>query len=85
MRIYSVCEQVPFYALLKLGTVDVLFYACLLSLIQLILNICCRVNAEEALEKLNGSVIGKQTVRLSWGRNPAKQVTLLYLAFGLIY
>ncbi|KAL1206449.1 Polyadenylate-binding protein RBP47C [Cardamine amara subsp. amara] len=32
-----------------------------------------RVNAEEALEKLNGSVIGKQTVRLSWGHNPAKQ------------
>ncbi|RID44983.1 hypothetical protein BRARA_I01742 [Brassica rapa] len=28
-----------------------------------------RENAEEALEKLNGSVIGKQTVRLSWGRN----------------
>jgi RNA recognition motif-containing protein len=34
-----------------------------------------RPNAEEALEKLNGTVIGKQTVRLSWGRNPAnKQV-----------
>ncbi|KFK31830.1 hypothetical protein AALP_AA6G163800 [Arabis alpina] len=31
-----------------------------------------RGDAEEALEKLNGSVIGKQTVRLSWGRNPAK-------------
>ncbi|CAN8288604.1 unnamed protein product [Cochlearia groenlandica] len=29
-----------------------------------------RPNAEEALEKLNGSVIGKQTVRLSWGRSP---------------
>jgi len=27
------------------------------------------------LEKLNGTTIGKQTVRLSWGRNPAnKQV-----------
>ena len=34
-----------------------------------------RNNAEEALQKLNGTVIGKQTVRLSWGRNPAnKQV-----------
>jgi hypothetical protein len=29
------------------------------------------------LQKLNGTVIGKQTVRLSWGRNPAnKQVVL---------
>ena len=37
--------------------------------------ICVRSNAEEALQGLNGSVIGKQTVRLSWGRNPAnKQV-----------
>ncbi|KAJ6685919.1 POLYADENYLATE-BINDING PROTEIN RBP47C-RELATED [Salix purpurea] len=34
-----------------------------------------RNNAEEALQKLNGTVIGKQSVRLSWGRNPAnKQV-----------
>uniref|UniRef100_A0A7N0ZQ91 RRM domain-containing protein n=1 Tax=Kalanchoe fedtschenkoi TaxID=63787 RepID=A0A7N0ZQ91_KALFE len=32
-----------------------------------------RKNAEEALEKLSGSVIGKQTVRLSWGRNPANK------------
>ncbi|XP_038702806.1 polyadenylate-binding protein RBP47-like isoform X1 [Tripterygium wilfordii] len=30
-----------------------------------------RNNAEEALQKLNGTVIGRQTVRLSWGRNPA--------------
>ncbi|KEH40058.1 polyadenylate-binding protein RBP47C [Medicago truncatula] len=30
-----------------------------------------RNNAEEALQKLNGTMIGKQTVRLSWGRNPA--------------
>ncbi|KAJ7958128.1 Polyadenylate-binding protein [Quillaja saponaria] len=29
--------------------------------------------AEEALQKLNGTVIGKQTVRLSWGRNPANK------------
>ncbi|KAL1561039.1 Polyadenylate-binding protein rbp47 [Salvia divinorum] len=28
-----------------------------------------RSNAEDAIERLNGSVIGKQTVRLSWGRN----------------
>lgn len=32
-----------------------------------------RKSAEEALEKLNGTVIGKQTVRLSWGRNPANK------------
>ncbi|GMH17706.1 hypothetical protein Nepgr_019547 [Nepenthes gracilis] len=30
-----------------------------------------RRNAEEALQELNGALIGKQTVRLSWGRNPA--------------
>ncbi|VFQ67894.1 unnamed protein product [Cuscuta campestris] len=29
-----------------------------------------RSAAEDALEKLNGSFIGKQTVRLSWGRTP---------------
>ncbi|XP_051146604.1 polyadenylate-binding protein RBP47-like [Andrographis paniculata] len=28
-----------------------------------------RSNAEDALERLNGTVIGKQAVRLSWGRN----------------
>lgn len=32
-----------------------------------------RSKAEEALQKLNGTVIGKQTVRLSWGRNPANK------------
>ncbi|KAF8029557.1 hypothetical protein BT93_E2086 [Corymbia citriodora subsp. variegata] len=32
-----------------------------------------RSNAEEALQKLNGTVMGKQTVRLSWGRNPANK------------
>ncbi|KAL5720875.1 tRNA selenocysteine 1-associated protein 1 [Ranunculus cassubicifolius] len=32
-----------------------------------------RNGAEEALANLNGSVIGKQTVRLSWGRNPANK------------
>ncbi|XP_021658894.2 polyadenylate-binding protein RBP47 isoform X2 [Hevea brasiliensis] len=35
-----------------------------------------RSNAEEALQKLNGTVIGKQTVRLSWGRNPANKQIL---------
>ncbi|RZC67260.1 hypothetical protein C5167_010951 [Papaver somniferum] len=32
-----------------------------------------RNNAEEALAKLQGTTIGKQTVRLSWGRNPANK------------
>ncbi|KAG2705461.1 hypothetical protein I3760_05G054500 [Carya illinoinensis] len=30
-----------------------------------------RKNAEDAMESLSGTVIGKQTVRLSWGRSPA--------------
>jgi len=30
-----------------------------------------RVCAEEALQSIHGSVIGQQTVRLSWGRSPA--------------
>ncbi|KAK4795459.1 hypothetical protein SAY86_013453 [Trapa natans] len=32
-----------------------------------------RNDAEEALQKLGGTTIGKQTVRLSWGRNPANK------------
>ncbi|XP_058089051.1 polyadenylate-binding protein RBP47-like isoform X2 [Magnolia sinica] len=32
-----------------------------------------RNHAEEALQRLNGTVIGNQTVRLSWGRNPANK------------
>ncbi|KAL7206559.1 hypothetical protein ACSBR2_019302 [Camellia fascicularis] len=32
-----------------------------------------RNNAEDALERLNGTVIGKQTVRLSWGRSPGNK------------
>ncbi|XP_047335192.1 polyadenylate-binding protein RBP47-like [Impatiens glandulifera] len=32
-----------------------------------------RNNAEDALSQLNNSTIGKQTVRLSWGRNPANK------------
>ena len=40
-----------------------------------------RNNAEEALQKLNGTVIGKQTVRLSWGRNPANKQVLILLPF----
>ncbi|KAI4295629.1 hypothetical protein L6164_035653 [Bauhinia variegata] len=32
-----------------------------------------RKNAEEAIQGLNGTVIGKQTVRLSWGRTPGNK------------
>ncbi|KAK7319842.1 hypothetical protein RJT34_04570 [Clitoria ternatea] len=32
-----------------------------------------RKNAEEAIQELNGTVIGKQTVRLSWGRSPGNK------------
>ncbi|KAK4377269.1 hypothetical protein RND71_003565 [Anisodus tanguticus] len=32
-----------------------------------------RSAAEDAIHKLNGTVIGTQTVRLSWGRNPANK------------
>ncbi|XP_050883025.1 pyrroline-5-carboxylate reductase-like [Lathyrus oleraceus] len=32
-----------------------------------------RKNAEEAIQGLNGTVIGKQTVRLSWGRSPGNK------------
>jgi hypothetical protein len=39
----------------------------------------CRNNAEEALQKLNGTTIGKQTVRLSWGRNPANKQVLYHI------
>ncbi|KAF5444035.1 hypothetical protein F2P56_036542, partial [Juglans regia] len=32
-----------------------------------------RKNAEDAMQSLSGTVIGKQTVRLSWGRSPASK------------
>lgn len=32
-----------------------------------------RTNAEDAMQKLSGALIGKQTVRLSWGRNPGNK------------
>lgn len=37
-----------------------------------------RSDAEDAIQRLTGAVIGKQKVRLSWGRNLGnKQVTFL--------
>jgi hypothetical protein len=39
-----------------------------------------RASAEEAIRVLNGSQLGGQSIRLSWGRSPAnKQVTFFYL------
>ncbi|XP_024521576.1 polyadenylate-binding protein RBP47 [Selaginella moellendorffii] len=35
-----------------------------------------RASAEEALKQVHGSVIGQQTVRLSWGRHPANKQRL---------
>ncbi|KAI6677897.1 hypothetical protein NL676_038693 [Syzygium grande] len=32
-----------------------------------------RKNAEVAMQELNGTIIGKQSVRLSWGRSPANK------------
>ncbi|KAF3510930.1 hypothetical protein F2Q69_00003786 [Brassica cretica] len=34
-------------------------------------------SADDAIQSLNGTVIGKNTVRLSWGRTPNKQVNIL--------
>lgn len=34
-----------------------------------------RSSAEEALQKLHGTVIGQQSIRLSWGRSPANKQT----------
>jgi hypothetical protein len=36
-----------------------------------------RACAEEAIQKLHGTVIGQQSVRLSWGRSPANKQVLL--------
>ncbi|XP_034597428.1 polyadenylate-binding protein RBP47 isoform X2 [Setaria viridis] len=39
-----------------------------------------RADAEEALQGLNGSTIGKQAVRLSWGRSPASKQEFLMVS-----
>ncbi|MCE5166868.1 Polyadenylate-binding protein rbp47c', partial [Datura stramonium] len=44
------------------------------------------IDAEKALQKLNGTAIGKHTVRLSWGRNPAnKQAKISIFLLYRIY
>lgn len=39
--------------------------------------LCFRATAEHALSVLNGTQLGGQSIRLSWGRSPNKQVSLL--------
>lgn len=40
--------------------------------------VCCRASAEEAIQKMQGKMIGQQVVRISWGRTlAARQVILL--------
>ncbi|CAI5510688.1 unnamed protein product [Closterium sp. Naga37s-1] len=41
-----------------------------------------RSQAEEALRNMHGTVIGQQSVRLSWGRNPATKRTSTYPSQG---
>ena len=42
----------------------------------------CRTSAEEAIQRMQGAVIGQQVVRLSWGRSPtAKQVSVINFLF----
>lgn len=49
------------------------FFAYLFSLL------CFRASAEHALSMLNGTQLGGQSIRLSWGRSPNKQVGLVPL------
>lgn len=45
----------------------------------------CRASAEEAIQRMQGAMIGQQVVRLSWGRSPtAKQVSPCLNFFWLI-
>lgn len=60
--------------LLYIGKITVILFECLKHRATMhcliILNSCFnRSNAEDAIQILSGTVIGKQTVRLSWGRN----------------
>ncbi|PON35844.1 Splicing factor-like protein [Parasponia andersonii] len=44
-----------------------------------------RKSAENAIQTLNGTVIGKQTVRLSWGRTPLNKVEMLSAYHYLVW
>lgn len=39
-------------------------------------NFTFRSSAEEAVQRLHGTVIGQQVVRLSWGRSPTNKQVL---------
>lgn len=56
------------------------------GIILFFLSSICRTSAEVSIEQLNGTAIGKQTVRLSWGRNPGnKQVVSVDLLINFEY
>lgn len=89
MRLRPVCLQVPTHPPSPLSKRRRWASHTLLVLLDRPVKILCgflrRNNAEEALQSLNGTVIGKQTVRLSWGRNAAnKQVDGLELLLLLL-
>ncbi|OIV93272.1 hypothetical protein TanjilG_23113 [Lupinus angustifolius] len=52
---------------------DVLFPLDTLAIFYAFCRLGYRKSAEEAIQALNGTVIGKQTVRLSWGRSPGNK------------
>ena len=65
-------------------------YLVLYDMLEMVFKSCnyvFRTDAEEALQGLNGSVIGKQAVRLSWGRSPShKQVRPCFTSlFSVLY
>ena len=45
----------------------------------------CRAAAEEAIQKLHGTSIGQQTVRLSWGRSPANKQVEVSAFFSCLF
>jgi len=56
----------------------VLYYTLVLVFTDPISCACCRASAEEAIQKMQGKMIGQQVVRISWGRTlAARQVILL--------
>ena len=50
-------------------------------------NIClCRASAEDAIQKMQGKIIGQQIVHISWGRSPiAKQVIFFSSSLSSAY
>lgn len=69
-NIFIVLNNIDYHCIIKIITFEFSMENQSLCLLVYLLN---RKNAEEALEALNGTVIGKQTVRLSWGRSPGNK------------